>query len=73
MQVTEDLVRQVILDVLGAMGGDAKPANGVKPADAAPLNFRELGTAKTGTDRNEVVVGVPPAFGVAMTSTIIVV
>jgi propanediol dehydratase medium subunit len=70
MQITEDLVRQIILDVL-----QQSPTEGQPPArqdvKVPPLSFKELGTAKAGTDRNEVVIGVPPAFGTAMTKTII--
>ncbi|MGE4528780.1 MAG: propanediol/glycerol family dehydratase medium subunit [Rhodospirillaceae bacterium] len=69
MQISEELVRQVILDILGQTPKGAPASSG--SGDAAPLSFREMGQAKTGTDRNEVVVGVPPAFGVAMTTTII--
>jgi hypothetical protein len=36
-----------------------------------PLNFKEIGEAKPGTDKNEVVVAFPPAFGTFMTKTII--
>lgn len=35
------------------------------------IRFREMGEAKVGTDRNEVVIGVPPTFGTIMTKTII--
>jgi propanediol dehydratase medium subunit len=70
MQITEELVRQIILEVLQqspAVGGPPKRQDVQVP----PLSFRELGTAKVGTDRNEVVIGVPPAFGTVMTKTII--
>jgi propanediol dehydratase medium subunit len=43
----------------------------VQEQDAPPLQFREVGTAKPGTNRNEVVVGISPAFGIAMNKTII--
>ena len=36
-----------------------------------PLKFKQIGEAKPGTDKNEVVVAFPPAFGTAMTKTII--
>ncbi len=70
MNITEDMVKEIILEVLKEMQGDEKVA--AKQAGSAPqLQFQELGTAKVGTNRNEVVIGVPPAFGVAMTQTII--
>jgi propanediol dehydratase medium subunit len=42
-----------------------------KATDVAPMRFRETGEAKAGTDRNEVVIGVPPTFGTIITKTII--
>ncbi|UCD31006.1 MAG: propanediol/glycerol family dehydratase medium subunit [Nitrospirota bacterium] len=70
MNITEDMVKEIILEVLKEMQGDEKTA--ARQAGSAPqLQFQELGTAKVGTNRNEVVIGVPPAFGVAMTQTII--
>ena len=44
---------------------------GQKPPAAAPLRFQERGEARAGTDKKEVVVGIPPAFGTTMTQTII--
>jgi propanediol dehydratase medium subunit len=70
MQITEDLVRQIILDVLQQSPTEEQPPKR-QDEQVPPLNFKELGTAKPGTDRNEVVVGVPPAFGTYMTKTII--
>jgi propanediol dehydratase medium subunit len=64
------MVREIILEVLQQMqkeGGTPAPQEEHVP----PLSFREIGAAKPGTDRNEVVIGVPPAFGTAMTKTII--
>lgn len=68
MQITEELVRQIILDVLQESEG--KPSTR-QDEQVPPLAFREVGSAKSGTDRNEVVIGVPPAFGTVMTKTII--
>jgi propanediol dehydratase medium subunit len=42
-----------------------------KATEVAPMRFREKGEAKAGTDRNEVVIGVPPTFGTIITKTII--
>jgi propanediol dehydratase medium subunit len=69
MQVTEEMVRQIILEVLqqAPVGGSSSHAD----TPVGPLAFKELGQAKVGTDRNEVVIGVPPAFGTVMTKTII--
>ncbi|MBI5444768.1 MAG: propanediol/glycerol family dehydratase medium subunit, partial [Deltaproteobacteria bacterium] len=38
---------------------------------ASGLSLKEIGQAKSGADRNEVVIGVSPAFGTVMTKTII--
>jgi propanediol dehydratase medium subunit len=70
MNISEEMVREIILEVLQQMqkeGGTPAPQEEHVP----PLSFREIGAAKPGTDRNEVVIGVPPAFGTAMTKTII--
>jgi propanediol dehydratase medium subunit len=70
MQITEELVKQIILDVLRESPSEGQPAQR-QDVKVPPLSFKELGTAKPGTDRNEVVIGVPPAFGTVMTKTII--
>ncbi len=70
MNITEDIVKEIIIEVLKEMQGDEKTAAG-QAGSAPQLQFQELGTAKVGKNRNEVVIGVPPAFGAAMTQTII--
>jgi len=70
MNITEEMVKEIILEVLQQMPKAGGPAT-KQEEHVPPLSFRELGGAKPGTDRNEVVIGVPPAFGVAMTKTII--
>jgi len=68
MNISEEVVKEIILEVLQQMQGEKKA---VSAEAASPLNFKELGPAARGTDRNEVVIGLPPAFGTAMTQTII--
>ena len=68
MQISEEMLRQIILDVLQQQAPSKATPQGSQPA---ALSLRELGEAKVGTDRNEVVVGVPPAFGTIMTKTIV--
>ena len=70
MNISEEMVKEIILEVLQQMQKEGKSAAG-GGADAPALAFKELGEAKTGTDRKEVVIGVPPAFGSSMTKTII--
>lgn len=70
MHISEDMVKEVILEVLQEMQGQQQSPFG-QEGEAPALQIRELGPAKPGTDRNEVVIGVPPAFGTAMTKTII--
>jgi len=72
MNVSEEMVKGIIVEVLQQMQGEEKSVTtGVKKAAPAPLQFRELGDAKPGTNVNEVVIGIPPAYGIAMTQTII--
>ena len=70
MRVTEEMIREIILGVLRDMeaGGGSVSAEG---ECSTPLEFKLIGPAKQGMDKNEVVVAMPPAFGTAMTKTII--
>jgi propanediol dehydratase medium subunit len=70
MNITEEMVKEIILEVLQQMQGGGGSALAAQE-DVPPLQLREVGEARRGTDRNEVVIGVPPAFGTAMTKTII--
>ena len=70
MDISKDLVREIILEVLRQSEGEQAPAGG-DGAEVPPLRFRDVGPAERGTNRHEVVIGVSPAFGTAMTKTII--
>jgi len=70
MKITEDMVKDIILEVLKEMQG-AGGKSGQKPPTASSLRFQERGEAQIGIDKKEVVIGIPPAFGTAMTQTII--
>lgn len=69
MKLSEDMVKQIVLEVLQEMRAGATPAAAAPAGE--PLAFKEQGVAGPGTDRGEVVIGFPPAFGTTMTHTII--
>ncbi|HEX6025048.1 MAG TPA: propanediol/glycerol family dehydratase medium subunit [Solirubrobacter sp.] len=68
MDISKDLVREIVVEILRQAEGEHALAADAEPE---PLHFRDLGPAERGTDRNEVVIGVSPAFGTTMTKTII--
>lgn len=71
MKISPEMIKEIILEVMGQMGAE-EGAKEITPAEAAtPLNFVELGDAKKGIEKGEVVIGLPPAFGKAMIKTII--
>lgn len=63
MEITEAMVRDVVREILKQMAttGQLPASAALQPADG--LELRELGEAKVGTNPNEVVVGLAPAFG----------
>ena len=70
MNISQDMIKEIILDVLREMGeGEIKTEN--RSSAAPKIQFKDIGDAKSGTNRNEVVIGITPAFGSAMTQTII--
>ena len=73
MKLTEDMLRQIITEVMGQMqtGSASAPAAPSNIDAGSPLNFVEKGAAAVGTNPKEVVVALPPAFGIAPTKTII--
>ncbi|MBW1979612.1 MAG: propanediol/glycerol family dehydratase medium subunit [Deltaproteobacteria bacterium] len=70
MDISEEMVKEIIIEVLQQMQGE-KASTATADVEFPAVEFREIGEAKPGTDRNEVVIGIPPAFGRAMTKTII--
>lgn len=71
MNISEEMVKEIIAEVLQQMQGGGIPTATPVKEQASALQFRELGDAKPGTNVNEVVIGIPPAFGTSMTQTII--
>lgn len=70
MEISKDLVREIVVEILRQAEGEHAPSGGAG-ADVPPMRFRDVGPAERGTNRHEVVIGVSPAFGTAMTKTII--
>ena len=78
MEINEKLLRQIIEDVLAEMQTSDKPVSFRAPvsatASSAPDtgNFlTEIGEAQQGTQQDEVIIAVGPAFGLAQTVNII--
>ena len=64
MKISEEMVKEIILEVL-QQNQRGSAAGNILQEDIPPLQLREIGEAKFGTNRNEVAIGVPPAFGTA--------
>lgn len=80
MEINEKLLRQIIEDVLRDMKGSDKPvsfnapAASTAPQTAAPAGdgfLTEVGEARQGTQQDEVIIAVGPAFGLAQTVNIV--
>lgn len=71
MKLTEEVLKGIITEVLSQMQGGATPAGNSMMSSDKPLNLVEKGISAVGTNPNEVVVGIPPGFGVTPTKTII--
>lgn len=85
MEINETLLRQIIEEVLSEMkSGADKPvsfsASAASVASAAPVAvapvsgdsfLTEIGEAKPGTQQDEVIIAVGPAFGLAQTANIV--
>lgn len=80
MEINEKLLRQIIEDVLSEMKGSDKPVSFTAPAaSAAPQAtppagdgfLTEVGEARQGTQQDEVIIAVGPAFGLAQTVNIV--
>jgi propanediol dehydratase medium subunit len=69
MNITETMVKEIILEVLREMEAGEQPAKSHKDG-GTPLVFKDLGVARVGTDKSEVVIALPPAFGTVMNKTI---
>ena len=72
MQISEELVRQIVQEVVAGMGqGTAAPKLAASEAvPATGLECSELGMAQVGTKGDEVVIGLGPSFAVHQVKTI---
>ncbi|MFK3626908.1 propanediol dehydratase, partial [Escherichia coli] len=80
MEINEKLLRQIIEEVLAEMQPSDKPVSFRASAPAttqqttAPIGesfLTEIGEAKQGTQQDEVVIAVGPAFGLSQTVNIV--
>ncbi|BDD50271.1 propanediol dehydratase medium subunit PduD [Phytobacter diazotrophicus] len=79
MEINEKLLRQIIEDVLAEMqtsdkkvSFSAQSGGTAKPAVTAEGGFlTEIGEAKPGTQQDEVIIAVGPAFGLSQTVNIV--
>ena len=80
MEINEKLLRQIIEDVLSEMQTSDKPVSfraptaSTSPQTAAPQGdgfLTEIGEARQGTQQDEVIIAVGPAFGLSQTVNIV--
>lgn len=74
VDINEKLLRQIVEDVLKEMQGADKPVSFAKPATEAANTdgfLREIGQAKNGTSKDEVIIAVGPAFGLSQTTNLV--
>ncbi len=72
MKLTEEMLRTIITDVLNKLENKgASPVSGGKADGAPPQNLVEKGKAGVGNNPKEVVVALPPGFGITPVKTII--
>ena len=76
MEINEKLLRQIIEQVLCEMQTSDKPvsfqASTATAAPAASDSFlTEIGEARQGTQQDEVIIAVGPAFGLSQTVNIV--
>lgn len=73
MKLTQDMIKEIITQVISEMNlTEAAPAKAsAAPSNAGGLAFTEKGLSHPGSDPKEVVVALPPGFGVTPVKTII--
>lgn len=71
MQLNEDAIRQIVVDVVSGMtkeGGNSASTS-TSTAGSGNMTMKELGLAEEGKSSDEVVIGLPPAFGKELSKT----
>lgn len=73
MAIDEKLLKSIIAEVLKDMNAAdvSEPAEAPKASTGADIEIVETGDAEKGTNPNEVVLGLAPAFGVSQTTNIV--
>lgn len=75
INIDEKTLKSIIEEVVRSMGGLSNNSNNapVSSSTSVPkgISFKEKGEAKQGTARDEVIIGVAPAFGINQTQTIV--
>lgn len=71
MAIDERLLKSVIAEVLKEMDTSSAAAEAGKSYESEGMKITEIGEAEKGTDPNEVVLGLAPAFGEYQTTNIV--
>lgn len=68
MEINEKVLRTIIEEVI--QGFKANAVDSTIPSDVVDIKLSSVGTAEVGKRKDEVVIGVAPAFGLHQTKTI---
>ena len=71
MAIDEKLLKSVIAEVLKEMNAASAPAAEGEVSESEGMTITEIGDAEKGTNPNEVVLGLAPAFGASQTTNIV--
>lgn len=75
MNIDQNTIQLIVSEVLKNINNknmtENYSVNNSKPQAAAPINFKDLGKAKVGQNKSEVVIGLAPSFGLHQTETIV--
>lgn len=79
MNIDQNTLQQIVSEVLKSINDkninlnnlDGKTSVSGSKESAAPIKFKDLGKAKVGQNKSEVVIGIAPSFGLHQTETIV--